>query len=286
MRNGDPMEDMFKEAAQLAGACDCHMHIYDPRFAPAAGAHPPARKATVADYLGVREHLGLGRVVVVQSTAYRTDNSCTLDAMKQLGDSARGVAIAGPDTSDAEFARLTAAGMRGLRYVMLPGRPLEWETMPAMASRVGQLGWNINLQLPGEELAQRETMLAGLACDVVIDHIGRFTAPFDANTPGVRALHRLLDTGRCWVKLSAPYHGSKSGPPHYADNGVLARELVRRWPERMLFATNWPHPSVKGEAPDDLPLLMLMLEWVPDQKTRRRILVDNPAQLYFGGALP
>lgn len=284
MRDGEPMEDMLKEAAQLAGACDCHMHIYDPHFAPAPGAHAPARQATVADYLRVRERLGLGRVVVVQSTAYRADNSCTLDAMKQFGDSARGVAIAGPDAPDAELARLTAAGMRGLRYVMLPGRPMEWETMPVMASRIAEFGWNINLQLPGEELHAREAMLAGLQCDVVIDHIGRFTAPFDRNTPGVRALHRLLDKGRCWVKLSAPYHGSKSGPPHYTDNGVLARELVRRWPERMLFATNWPHPSVKGEAPDDLALFMLLLEWAPDQKTRRRILVDNPAQLYFGGA--
>jgi len=278
------MQDVQTEMAKLVNACDCHMHIYDTRFATDAGAHAPPRKATVADYLRLRARLGLGRVVVVQSTAYGADNSCTLDAMMQLGASARGVAIAGPDVSDAELARLTAAGMRGLRYVMLPGRSLTWDTMPVMAPRVGAFGWNINLQLPGEELAERESLLAGLPCDVVIDHIGRFTAPFDGDTPGVRALYRLLDSGRCWVKLSAPYHGSKSGPPHYADNGVLARELVRRWPERLLFATNWPHPSVKGEAPDDLELMRLLWEWAPDATTRRRILVDNPAALYFGGA--
>ena len=278
------MEDIRKELDRLAVACDCHMHIYDARFAVGAGAHAPAREATVADYLRVRARLGLGRVVVVQSTAYRDDNSCALDAMKQFGGSARGVAIVAPEAPDAELARLTAAGMRGLRYVMLPGRPMAWESMPVMAPRIAQFGWNINLQLPGEELAERAAMLAGLACDVVIDHIGRFTAPFDGNTPGVRALFRLLDGGRCWVKLSAPYHGSKSGPPHYADNGVLARELVARWPERMLFATNWPHPSVKGEAPDDLALMSLLWEWAPDEKTRRGILVDNPAKLYFGGA--
>jgi len=225
-------------------------------------------------------------VVVVQSTAYGTDNACTLDAIKQMGDSARGVAIVAPEAPDAELARLTAAGIRGLRYVMFAGRPLTWETMPVMAPRIARFGWNINLQLRGEELAEREALLAGLACDVVIDHIGRFTAPFDADTPGVRALYRLLDAGRCWVKLSAPYHGSKSGPPHYADNGVLARELVRRWPERMLFATNWPHPSVKGAPPDDLALMQLLWEWVPDAHVRQRILVDNPALLYFGGTLP
>ncbi len=276
------MQDIHAETAKLADACDCHMHIYDPRFPMAPEAHAPARKATVADYLALRKRLGLGRVVVVQSTAYRTDNACTLDAMKQMGDSARGVAIVGPEAPDAELERLTAAGMRGLRYVMLPGRPMEWETMPVMAQRIAQFGWNINLQLPGEQIADRAPMLEKLACDVVIDHIGRFTAPFDTNSPGVRALYRLLDAGRCWVKLSAPYHGSKSGPPHYEDNGAIARELVQRWPERLLFATNWPHPSVKGEAPDDLPLMKLLWEWAPDAQTRRRILVDNPARLYFG----
>ena len=275
------MEDIRKETAKLALACDCHMHIYDPRF-PLGKAHTPIRPATVADYLRVREQLGLGRVVIVQSTAYGTDNACTLDAIKQLGDSARGVAVLGADVQDAELERLTAGGMRGSRYVMFPGRPMAWDTMPVMAPRLAQFGWNINLQLPGEELVERESLLAGLACDVVIDHIGRFTAPFDNSTHGVRALHRLLDTGRCWVKLSAPYHGSKSGPPHYEDEGVIAIELVRRWPERMLFATNWPHPSVKGAAPDDLELMRLLWEWVPDEKTRRRILVDNPGKLYFG----
>ncbi len=277
------MADIRKEAARLALACDCHMHIYDPRF-PLGKAHAPARDATVAAYLGVRERLGLGRVIVVQSTAYGTDNACTLDAIRQMGDSARGVAIIADDVADEELARLTAAGMRGSRYVMFPGRAMAWETMPAMAPRLARFGWNINLQLPGEELVQREAMLAGLACDLVIDHIGRFTAPFDNDTPGVRALHRLLDSGRCWVKLSAPYHGSASGPPRFEDEGVLARELVRRWPERMLFATNWPHPSVKGEPPDDLELMRLLWQWAPDEKTRRRILIENPAQLYFGGA--
>jgi D-galactarolactone isomerase len=277
------MQDLRRETEQLARACDCHMHIYDPRYPLRPGAHAPSRAATVADYLPIRARLGLSRVVVVQSTAYGTDNSCTLAAMQQLGDGARGVATLGPDAADAELERLTAAGMRGLRYVMLPGRPMSWDTLPVMAPRIARFGWNINLQLAGEELAEREAMLANLPCALVVDHIGRFTAPVDGNTTGVRALHRLLDTGRCWVKLSAPYHGSKSGPPRFADIGALAHELVRRWPERLLFATNWPHPSVKGEAPDDLELFRLLWEWAPDASTRRRILVDNPAQLYFGG---
>ena len=271
---------MTDHAERIAGACDCHMHIYDPRFEVRRKGKAASHPATVADYRRVQQRLGLERVVVVQSSAYVDDNSCTLDAMAQLGDNARGVAVVKPDVSDAELQRLTRAGIRGLRYVMFAERPLSWETMPDMAARVGALGWNINLQLNGEEIAERERLLRGLACDLVVDHIGRFTAPVDSHTPGVRALHRLLDSGRCWVKLSAPYHGSKSGPPRYEDIGAIAVELAKRWPERMLFATNWPHPSVKGPMPDDGELMRLVAEWAGDEMTKRRIFVDNPARLY------
>lgn len=274
------MQSPDTKSEQLSGVCDCHMHIYDPRFPVRPGAHPPTRKATVADYRRIRERLGLERVVVVQSTAYGTDNTCALDAIAQMGGSARGVACVDVDVTDAELERLTAGGMRAQRYVMFEGRPMSWDTMPAIAARVAPFGWNINLQLAGEELAAREGLLSALPCDLVIDHIGRFTAPVDSNTAGVRTLHRLLDAGRCWVKLSAPYHGSKSGAPRYEDMGAIARELVQRWPERMLWATNWPHPSVKGEAPDDLDLMQLVGDWAGDTRTRRRIFVENPAQLY------
>ncbi|MGZ5146430.1 MAG: amidohydrolase family protein [Burkholderiales bacterium] len=267
-----------REANTIAGVCDCHMHIYDLRFK--ASGHVPPRQATVTDYRRIQGRLGLERVVVVQSTAYGFDNSCTLDAIKQLGANARGVGCVNVDVTDADMERLTASGIRGQRYVMFADRPMGWDSLPTMAARVAPFGWNINLQLSGEELAQREAMLSKLPCDLVIDHIGRFTAPADSKTPGVRVMHRLLDAGRCWVKLSAPYHGSKSGPPRFADIGTLARELVQRWPERLLWATNWPHPSVKGEAPDDLDLFKLVWEWAPDESTRRQILVDNPAKLY------
>ena len=102
------MTDIRLETKNLALACDCHMHIWDPRF-PLGPAHTPTRDATVADYLRVRERLGLGRVVVVQSTAYGTDNECTLDAIRQMGDRARGVAIVAPDVPDAELARMRNA---------------------------------------------------------------------------------------------------------------------------------------------------------------------------------
>jgi len=233
----------------------------------------------LADYARLKQRLGLSRTVVVQPTAYGTDNSCTLEAMARLGE-ARGVAIVAPEETDAGIARLNTLGMRGVRYHMLPGGGVTWDSLAVMASRVAKLGWHVQLQLEGHEIGERASLLARLPCDVVIDHVGRFRGPVAKNDANGAALRRLVDAGHCWVKLSAPYHGSRNGPPDYEDIGVLARELIVAAPERMLWASNWPHPSLKNNFPDDAELLGLLAQWAPDEATRRRILVANPAQLY------
>lgn len=266
-----------------AGACDTHMHIFEPGYQPLPGANVPAIPGTVAAYRKLRARLGITRTVIVQPAAYGNDNRCTLEAMQTLTDDThqtRGVAIVLPGDSDAEIARITAAGVRGIRYHLLPGGGVTWDTLHEMATRVAAHGWHVQLQLDGRELAAREAQLKALPCAIVIDHIGRFMQPVAADDAGWQALRRLVDGGRCWVKLSAPYHGSKTGAPRYTDAGALAMELIRAAPERMLYATNWPHPSLKNNFPDDAALLDLLGEWAGSEAVRERILVANPAKLY------
>lgn len=262
------------------GACDTHMHIFDPRFATVPGLGVPARDATLVAYRALQQRLGLQRTVIVQPAAYGADNACTLDAMAALGDAARGVAVIDPAAPLAEWRRLDALGMRGIRFHMFAEGLLGWDDLPSMAAKAAELGWHVQLQLPGEELPQRVEVLQALPCGLVIDHIGRFTAPVARERGGWPVLRRLLDGGRCWVKLSAPYHGSTSGPPAYDDIGALARELAAAVPERLLWASNWPHPSFKSAPPGDAGLLDLLAAWVPDAAQRGRILADNPARLY------
>lgn len=263
------------------GACDTHMHVYDDRFklAPTATFKPP--HAPAADYLAMRARLGLARTVVVQPTGYGFDNACTLAAMAAMGESARGVAVVPPDVAEAELERLTKAGMRGIRYFMLPGGVLPWEGLDAMAAKVGAFGWHVQLQLDGRRLPEHEAALKRLKGTLVIDHNGKFLEPVAVDDPAFKCLLRLLENGRTWVKLSAPYETSKKGPPLYPDVGALAKALVKAAPERCVWATNWPHPSVPREqCPDDADLLDLLFDWAPDEATRNRILADNPAKLY------
>jgi len=141
------------------------------------------------------------------------------------------------------------------------------------------LGWHINLQLNGCDLPQYHDRLARLPVPLVIDHLGKFLPPPAADAPAFRTLCALLEGGRCWVKLSAPYESSQTGAPAYADVGALAVQLARDYPERCLWASNWPHPN-RQPVPGDAAMLGLLHAWAPSAAAVQRILVDNPQVLY------
>ena len=267
------------------GSCDCHMHVYDDRYPIYPRWPVPPPRAPAVEYKRVQRELGLARAIVVQPNAYGFDNSCTTDAISELGPQTRGVAAVAPDVTDAELHRLHAAGIRGARCYMLPNAFLSWDDVRAIAARVAPIGWHVQVQLDGRELPAHAALLAELPTDVVIDHNGKFMEPVPPAHPSFVALLRLLDTGRCWVKLSAPYETSKTGAPKYEDVSVLARALARHNPERCVWATNWPHPG-RNPPPHEMDLLDMLQDWVPDEATRMRILVDNPARLYGFPSMP
>lgn len=262
------------------GATDTHMHVYRAGAAIAEGAPPVPGEFTEEQYRQVRERLGLERVVVVQPTAYGTDNGVTLRAIRQLGD-ARGVGVVDVGVSEPELDELTRGGIVALRVFSLGGAVVSFANMAEVMQRVHGFGWHANIQLDGRDLPDREDSIRRLPGNFVIDHIGKFLEPVSTDDEAFRCLLRLIDTGRCWVKLSAPYETSRTGPPDYADVARLAKELVRHAPERMLWASNWPHPAAPdSQKPDDADLLDLMLDWAPSEAARKRILVDNARELY------
>jgi len=262
-----------------AGACDCHMHVYDGRYKPAPTSLFPPPDAPLDVYRAVQRQLGLSRAVIVQPNAYAFDNACTEEAVAALGANGRGVATVSPEIADAEIERLTRAGFRGARCYMLKGGLLSWDDVAAIATKVAPFGWHVQLQLDGRDLPLHADRIARLAAEAVIDHNGKFLEPVPPTHPSFRTLLTLLDGGRCWVKLSAPYETSKSGPPGYVDVSALARALAAANPERCVWASNWPHPNAHP-TPSNALMLDLLLDWAPDDATRRRILVDNPARLY------
>lgn len=265
------------------GATDCHMHVYGPpeRY-PVAPTNPsPVPFASDLDaYRAVRARLGLTRTVVVQPSAYGADNSATLDAVAGLG-AARAVVVVTPATTDAELQRLHAAGARGARAVLMHANDVVcWPDLPALAARVAPLGWHIQMQFDGGQLPDRAALIRSLGCPVVIDHIGRFHEPVTAESPAVRTLLDLQQSGRVWVKASSPYGVSRSGPPDYADTSAIARALIRAAPDRIVWGSNWPHPNAPHPKPDEAMILDWLATVAPDDAVREAILVTNPARLY------
>ncbi len=262
-------------------ACDCHIHIYDSHaaLAPSATFKPPP--ASLVEYRQVQHELGLQRVVLVQPTGYGFDNHVMLDALAQLGSAARAIASVPADTSDDELARLHGLGVRGIRFMMIPGAGglLPWDSLAQVAERIAALGWIIDLQLDGRELPERQDLIDSLPGKLVIDHTGKFLEPVPVQHAAFRALLAVLDKPDRWVKLSAPYETSRIGPPHYDDVAVLAKALVSAHPDRCLWASNWPHPN-RSPAPSNAAMLDILSEWAPDQAVRQQILVDNPARAF------
>jgi D-galactarolactone isomerase len=262
------------------GACDTHIHVYDPAYplAPTAVAAPPP--GTAQEYAGLQRRLGLERSVIVQPTAYGTDNRCTLAGIEVLGrDRTRAVVVVEDTVTQQQLAEFSEAGAVGARFHMRAGAAIGWDQLDTIAGRVADAGWHVQYQAAGELLPERVKQIRAWPCDVVIDHMGLFSDPSDLDDPAVGCLFDLLQTGRVWVKLSAPYISSRQGRPDYGDTAALGKALVKAAPERMLWASDWPHPS-EEDAPDDARLLDMLSVWAPDEAVRTRILVDNPAQLY------
>jgi D-galactarolactone isomerase len=265
-----------------ANAADCHIHIYDSRFQP-----PVTRplNGTVADYRLLQKRIGVSRVVIVQPRNYATDNSVTVDAVKQLGiANARGIAVLRPDVTDAELKRLDDGGIRGLRFTT--GNPatavVSIDMIEPLAKRIAAYGWHVQLNMEAEQIVASAEILKRLPTPIVFDHMGKPTMPAGVNHPSHKIIRALLDQRRAWVKISGAYIVSDIGPPGYADATPVAQAFVKAAPERMVWGSDWPHPGPKIH-PDDAALFDLLAEWAPDEKIRNRILVDNPVALYGFG---
>jgi predicted TIM-barrel fold metal-dependent hydrolase len=267
--------------AAPANACDCHMHIYDAaRFAPLRPGARMQAQASVAEYRLLQRRLGTRRTVVVTPAVYETDNRVTLDAIARLGD-ARGVAVVHPTVTDAELQQLADGGIRGIRFTQFdPATAVTTRDMiEPLSRRVADLGWHVQIHMRADQIAAAAGLWERLPSTIVFDHMGRLPQPVGLDHPAFAIIRRLIDKGRTWVKLSGAYLDTKVGPPSYADATAVARAFAAAAPERIVWGSDWPHPT-ETQKPDDAVLFDLLADWVSDAATRQRVLVGNPETLY------
>jgi len=238
-----------------AGACDCHVHIYDPeRFAFVPSNRVPASHAALPQYELLRQRIGTTRVVFVTPQNYANDNRATADAIAQLGADARGIAVLYPTVSDAQLKTLHDSGIRGIRFTL--GNTSTGDITPsaieAFAKRVAGLGWHVQLNMGGNLIVELAELLNRLPTQIVFDHMANPPLPEGINHPSHAIVRGLLDKGHAWVKLSGAYLNSRMGPPSYPEATTIARAFVQAAPERLVWGSDWPHPTQPDDRkPDD-----------------------------------
>jgi len=266
-----------------ADSCDSHIHIYDPRFKMRWPNLRAMADAAVEQYRLLQQRIGTSRVIVVQPAAYGTDNAVTLDAIAQLGqESARGIAVVHPNVTDTELVAMNKGGIRGLRFTLHEPRTAvtSADMIAPLSHRAHRLGWHVQLHLRAEQIVEMASLIESLPGTIVFDHMARMPQPHGTHHPAFAFVKKMIDGGRAWVKLSGPYLDTQTGAPRYSDVKPIAQALARYAPERCVWGSDWPHPTEPAAKPDDAVLLDMLQEWVLEETTRHRILVENPAQLY------
>lgn len=264
------------------GTIDCHFHTYDRRYPAIAGATLLPEDASPDDYRALHGRLGTSRGVLITPSTYGTDNRLQIASRQALGpDKFRVVAVVAEDVPDAELRRLHDQGVRGVRFNLgFPG-VLTVASLKPLAPRLAELGWTCQINMRPKQIEDNADLLASLPGRLVFDHFAQIPQPRGLDSAQYKIVRGLLDRGRTWVKLSGAYVSSKQGAPDYADAGATAAAYVKSAPERMLWGSDWPHPSEpNGHKPDDARLFDLLFEWAGGEASFKRILVDNPEQLY------
>ena len=280
--HSDPSAPAFRLPA---GAVDAHCHVFGPA---AAFPFAPERKYTPCDagkdkLFELRDFLGFERNVIVQATCHGRDNAALIDALRAAGGRARGVVSIGPDIPEAELKRMDAAGVRGVRFNfvrrLVDATPRE--VFLDIARRIAPLGWHVVVYFEAADLEDLAPFLNSLPTPVVVDHMGRPDVGKGVDHPDFRRFVRLMEENEAiWSKVTCPERLSLQGPP-YDDVVPFAARIVERFPDRVLWGTDWPHPNMKTHMPDDGALVDHIPRIAPTIASQRKLLVDNPMRLYW-----
>lgn len=267
------------------GACDTHFHIFGPSakfpFAPERGYTP--EDAPLEALLAMHAAIGIERGVVVQGNAHGTDVSALLDALARERARLRATAIAKDTVTSEELRKWADAGVRALRFHHMPhGKgysALGMEAFRSLAPRMAACGLHAQFMLDAEHLAEAVPYFRDWKLPIVIDHMGNVDAAKGTAQPGFQLMLKLLGEGRIWVKVSGAYRISTRFPD-YPDARPFHEALVRANPDQVVWGSDWPHPRLASDMPDDGHLLDLFYAWTPEAALQKKILVDNPARLY------
>jgi 2-pyrone-4,6-dicarboxylate lactonase len=268
------------------GACDAHCHVFGPaaKFPYSADRSYTPPDAPVEMLRRLHARLGIARAVIVHASCHGTEMDVTLDAIASSNGSYRGVACVEDSVTDRELRRLHEGGIRGIRFNFvkhLGGVP-DLKVFHRLLARIKPLGWHVVLHFDAEDLLTQQELLGGIEVPFIIDHMGRVKA---AEGVQQRPFQMLLNLYRnnplAWIKICGAERVSVGKRP-FRDAVPFAQALIAVDSHRILWGTDWPHPNISKDMPNDGELVDLFGEICPDETLQQRILVQNPTRMYWG----
>jgi len=267
------------------GSVDSHCHVFGPGDTfPFA----PERKYTPCDasriqLFQLRDFLGFEKNVVVQATCHGSDNSALLDVLEHSEGRARGVVALKSDVTEAELTKMHELGVRGVRfnYVKRLVDPKPDDYYRQIIAKIKPLGWHVVLYFEPADLAEKWNFFTSLGVTVVVDHMGRPDVKKPIDDTDFKLFQRFMRNHDAWAKVSCPDRLSVSGSPAYLDVVPFAKTIIEEFPNRVIWGTDWPHPNMKKEMPND----GFLVDYVPTIATtpelQVKLLVTNPNKLYW-----
>jgi predicted TIM-barrel fold metal-dependent hydrolase len=264
-------------------ACDAHCHVFGPaeRFPYAEDRSYTPPDAPLESLVALHDHLGLARGVIVQASCHGTDNTAMLDAIARGNGRYRGVAIVDADVTDNTLKALNDAGVRGVRFnfvAHLGGAP-DLNVFDRVLRRIEALGWHVVLHLDAQDIVKYADLIGRIRVPFVIDHMGRVRAEAGLEQEPFRQLLELMRNPLAWVKVCGSERVSAGKRP-FDDAIPFARALVHAAPDRVMWGTDWPHPNISKDMPNDGELVDLLFRICDDPVLIHKILVENPERLY------
>jgi predicted TIM-barrel fold metal-dependent hydrolase len=267
-----------KPQAAEPARVDCHTHVFVRGLPHAANArYVPDYDASYEELLAITEANGIGRIVIEQPSFLGFDNSYLFCALRAKPERFRGVPWIAPRTSAAEWDEIARLGVRGLRFPIFGLPTPNWADYKETFAEVKRRDWTLDLYVECRRLPEILPMLLESGAKVIVPHFGMFDPRLGPmRDPGFKVLLEAAKTGRVYVKLCGAYRVGLEGAREAAPLLLAAFGT-----SHLVWASDWPHTNTDLSRTTTYPkTLQWLADWVPDEATSRKNLVDTPRRLY------
>ncbi|NOX16055.1 MAG: amidohydrolase family protein [Epsilonproteobacteria bacterium] len=263
-------------------SCDCHFHVFGPssRYPYAINRSYTPKDSSLGEFFALLQTNGISRAVIVQPSVYDYDNSAILDALRAKPQQLRAIVVIDDKHDIKELKQWQEWGVRGVRVNLLFNSSVNSSSIQKLVKLIKPLGWHLQLLINISDYKNLYEDFKNIGVDIVFDHMGHFDIEKGVKQKGFQDMLRLLRENLAWVKLSGAYRVSNMPYPPYSDVIPFAKKIIEANQERVIWASDWPHPSVSLPTPQYEELIDLVEKYTKDEKIIKKIMVENPVKLY------